>query len=284
MHSFPLDGAARLVVSVPSAVVDVSAVEGATEVTVLIRAARPGRTADLKAAERIETTMEAGTVTVRSPETLGRIFTIGQAVVTVTLPSGTPAQLRTANGAIRLRGDMGACTLSTSNGSIDVESAASLEARTSNGAVDVGRVDGEVSLSSASGEVVLASAGGPARLKSSNGALRIGDTPAGLSAKTSNGSIVVASTSGIVELRTSVGGVRVGSMGAGELRAKTSTGDVEVAVAPGLPVWVDAHTGAGVLHNDLTPLDAPSEGPTTRLELHTSAGSLRLTRAIGSGD
>lgn len=278
MQDFTVAPGARLVIAVPSALVSIKATSEPGRISVDVAPAHAGRGVDQRTAERISVEGSKDVVSVLAP-TLGLFgINLGTAVITVEVPPGTEIQCRTGNGSVRVDGAVGHAQVHSSNGSLTVDRALTLRADTSNGPVYVGSVEGEVELTTSSGEVHLGASGGRSTVKSSNGALTIGRTGSPLSAKTSNGSITLGVLSGEARLRTSLGAIRVDRVEGGRLDAATSMGEVDLAVAPGVAVWVDAQSKSGSVLNELASTSGPATESTAELRATTSMGALRLRR------
>lgn len=282
MQDFTVAPDARLVIAVPSALINIKASAEPGRISVQVAPAHPGRGIDQRTAERISVEGSKDAVSIYAP-TLGLFgFNLGTAVITVEVPQGTPVECRTGNGSVRVDGPVGQARMHSSNGSIAVDRALTLKATTSNGPVFVGTVEGEAELTTSSGEVQLGASGGRTTVKSSNGALNLGRTGSPLSAKTSNGSITLGVLSGEARLRTSLGAVRVDRVESGRLDAATSMGEVDIAVSPGVAVWVDAHSKAGSVFNELQATPGPASESTAELRATTSMGAIRLRRLLQS--
>ncbi|MDR2257130.1 MAG: DUF4097 family beta strand repeat-containing protein [Arthrobacter sp.] len=280
MQSFPVAGTPRVLIDLPSAILDLQTHQEPT-VLVQVGAARPGRTADHRAAERIEVSADADTVSLFHSGP--KMFGMGTAHVRITAPEGTLLEARTGNGAITALGPWGQATLKTSNGSVRVHSAAGLKAHTSNGTVSVGAVGGRAEITSSNGSVDVGEVFGDAELRTSNGDIRVEGAMGRLAAKTSAGSIRVAHSRGESTLKTSAGAISVASLESGSLSAVTSVGEIDVDVAPGVAVWVDAHSKAGSVLNELRATDGPASEATAELRATTSLGTVRLRRLAAQG-
>ncbi|WP_394162235.1 DUF4097 family beta strand repeat-containing protein [Galactobacter valiniphilus] len=275
MQNFPVAGIPRVIIDLPSAILDLDTHEEAT-VLVRITAARPGRAADERAAERIEVSADADTVSLFHAGP--KMFALGTAHVRITAPAGTLVEAKTGNGAITARGSWGQASLKTSNGSIRVDSAAGLRANTSNGPVTVGAVGGRAELTSSNGSLEVGEVFGDAELKTSNGDIRVAGAAGRLGAKTSAGTIRVGRSTGETTLKTSAGAISVASLEGGSLTAATSVGEIDIDVAQGVAVWVDASTKAGSVINELRATDGPASQATAELRASTSLGTVRLRR------
>lgn len=139
----------------------------------------------------------------------------------------------------------------------------------------------DVDVASASGNVELETVLGALTVRTASGNLRALDVRGVLGAKTVSGDVRVQRTSGPLSVQSVSGDVDICAAGLQEARINTVSGDVRVAVSPGLVVDVDATTVSGDLSSDIT-LDANAQpGVTTeslRLTVRTVSGDVALVR------
>lgn len=275
MQTFPVTGLPRLIVDLPSAILDFTTHEEPT-VIVHVSAARPGRAADQRTAERVEVVADGNVISLFNNGP--KLFTMGTAQVRIAAPQGSFIEARTGNGAVSVLGTWGQSSVRTSNGSVRVEQAAGLRVHTSNGPITVGSVAGRAELSSSNGSLEVGEVLGDAELKTSNGDIRLAGAAGRVNAKTSAGTIRLGRSGGDTQLKTSAGAISVGSLEGGRLSATTAVGEIDVDVAPGVSVWVDAVSKAGSVINDLSAGEAPSSAQTAELRATSSLGTIRLRR------
>jgi hypothetical protein len=198
----------------------------------------------------------------RSGLLLGRGPRVG---VRIRCPHGCDLSLRAGSADLQATGSLGAVDVKTASGDIALERAARLHVDTASGDVDAGDVVGATELRTASGEVVLRRTGGPLTANLVSGDLSVDEAAAGL------------------EVTTVSGDVRVRATGGGAVRVQSVSGDVELAVKPGLNLYVDASSVSGTMTSELGLDDAPPPGPAGdvhELRVRTISGDLRITRAV----
>jgi hypothetical protein len=245
MNTHPCTDSTVVEIDVPSARVDVSAVDS-HEVGIDVAPLFAWRPADHRAADRVTVSASEERIGVTAPQVgLGDLGTV---IVTVTVPRATAVHVRTGNGRIRLMGRTGPAQLHTANGSIEAEEAAGLDAWTKNGSIRIQRATGQV------------------RAGSRNGAIKVG---------TSDGDVALESTNGAIKVASAVGG---------RLSAETAHGKIAVGVPENVSAWVDASTRHGRVDNRLTPGDGPAAERTVELRLLTGSGSVVLDRPRPIGD
>jgi len=143
----------------------------------------------------------------------------------VTVPTGTHLVIRSSDGSVRARQIVG-----------------DVDARTSNGRVEVQDVDGAVHGQSSDGSVDVRLVTGPVEARTSNGSIVVAGA-ASVTARTSDGSVDVMDVEGAVEARSSNGSVLVEDAH-GDVEAVSSDGSVTV-YGTGVPVALDIRTSDG---------------------------------------
>ncbi|HEY2161054.1 MAG TPA: DUF4097 family beta strand repeat-containing protein [Solirubrobacteraceae bacterium] len=158
----------------------------------------------------------------------------------------------------------------------------------------------DVELVTASGEAALAGSFAGLELKGVSGGLRAtgevtdavrvnnvsGDVRlprigGNLTARTVSGDIDAESVGGSISAKSVSGRVRVGSVREGEVNVQSVSGDVELGIAVGSIVDVDARSASGALRSEVPLSDAPvtGGGPAVVVRGNTASGDFRLFRA-----
>ena len=193
---------------------------------------------------------------------LGRGPKVG---VRIRCPHGSDLGLRASSADLRATGALGKVDVKTASGDVSLERAARLHVDTASGDVRARDVDGATELRTASGDVMLRRVGGPLTAGLVSGDLAVDEAAAGL------------------EVTTVSGNVRVRAAGGGALCVQSVSGDVELAVKPGLSLYVDASSVSGTMTSELGIDDAPPAGAADEvheLRVRTISGDLRIARAV----
>jgi DUF4097 and DUF4098 domain-containing protein YvlB len=162
--------------------------------------------------------------------------------VTVKIPEGSSCLVRTASADVRCTGPLSAIDVHTASGDVSAEQASGLaRAVTASGDVHIGEA-GEVSAESASGDVGIVRATGP------------------------------------VTVRTTSGDVHIAEASGGRAEVTSASGDISVAVAQGIGVYLDLSTLSGTVSSELEPAEE-SSGAELTVHCRTLSGDVRVIRA-----
>ena len=158
-------------------------------------------------------------VVVRAPEGTALVAHTASAEVGATCALAL-LDVETASGDIRAGVVDGRCRITSASGEIRLE-----------------RVDGDLDARSASGDVTVGRVGGDAKVHSASGDLRLGAVGGQLSARSASGDVVVDGFAG------------------SRAEVKTTSGDVRLALSPGMGFDLDVWTMSGSVRTDF-PVDA----------------------------
>jgi Putative adhesin len=140
---------------------------------------------------------------------------------------------------------------------------AEIDIKVASGDVEFEKV-GEASVDTASGDVQLDRVG-TAKVNSASGDVQIVDAADG------------------AEINTASGDVEILSVVAGEVRANSASGDIEVGIAKGSRLWVDAQTLSGDTSSELDLESGDTieadEGPLVELKARSMSGDITVKRA-----
>lgn len=173
----------------------------------------------------------------------------GKLRVHATVPHGSHATIATAASDMQLRGRFGNVHTKSASGDLVVD----------------GEIDGEAGTKTVSGDVKLHHVAGDLAFQGVSGDLR---------AQSVGGSLMAKSVSG---------DLRVESLHQGEATVQSVSGDIQLGIAPGTNVDVDANSVSGDLGSDVPLGDDPNgvlgDGPTLVVRGKTVSGDFKLVRA-----
>ena len=231
---------------------DVRVVAGdRTDTTIDVRPADPSSKTDAKLAEQVRIEYADGELVVRTPKLGGLFSRIRSVEVTVGLPSGSQLQGEIGMGELHCEGRLGDCRIKTGFGPIRLDRAGAVHLKSGSGDVTVGHADGGAEITASNGAVSVRRIDGPARVKNSNGASWVGEVTGDLHLSGANGAITVDRARAGVTAKNANGSVRIGEVVRGAVTLETAAGSVEVGIRTGTAAWLDLHTVAGRVRNEL---------------------------------
>jgi hypothetical protein len=179
------------------------------------------------------------------------VFGVSHLKIRATVPHGAAGKMKTASGDISVSGRVGSLDVNAVSGAIRLRGEVSedLTLKTVSGNADIDRVGGQLSAHTVSGDVRVGSVGGEVSAKSVSGDIRI---------------------EGVT---------------AGDVRFTSVSGDIEIGIAAGSLVDVDAGSTSGDLSSEV-PLaservagEGGNEAPTVVVRGRTISGDFRIFRA-----
>ena len=170
--------------------------------------------------------------------------------VRATIPHGAGVKVKTVSADTRIDGRLGSLNVNAVSGDTRV----------------VGEIAGAATLKSVSGDAELSAVHGNLTIHSVSGDLRVG--PVG----------------GSVETKTLSGDIRFDAIREGDVHFTSVSGDVEIGIAPGSLVDVDAGSTSGDLSSEVPLASEPvageeTGGPTVVVRGRTISGDVRVFRA-----
>jgi DUF4097 and DUF4098 domain-containing protein YvlB len=171
--------------------------------------------------------------------------------VVVRCPVGTDVFVGSASGSVELRGQLGDARVTTASGSIVIEAAARVEARTGSGSIEVGDCAGDCHCHSGSGRLEVGRAGS-------------------VDLATGSGS-VEAERVGAAQVRAGSGSVNVGLTAPGSVVVEAHSGSVTVTVPHDMHPEVDLRARSGSVRCDC---EAGLDG---RIRVSTGSGAITVT-------
>jgi DUF4097 and DUF4098 domain-containing protein YvlB len=248
-HTFDTPLPVTFDVTIPSGDIDVESADGEqTYVTV---------DGDEKILENVEIRHDGNrvVVTVRDKGKFGislgsLVFGNGGLRVQARVPHGAGVKVKTASADLQLAGTFAGLDVNSASGDVQMRGELAEDARikTVSGDVQLERVDGDLSIQCVSGD------------------------------------IRVRSVAGSVDTKSVSGDIRVEAVTAGDVRFSSVSGDIEIGIAQGSLLDVDAGSTSGDLSSEV-PLASeplmgePTAAPTVVLRGRTVSGDVKVFRA-----
>lgn len=266
-EQFETPGALAVHVDLASADLDVSTWEQST--TLVEIAGRRPDDATTEAIESFEVELHPRSggheLVIREPKRFGFRLRSPQITVRVRCPEGAGLTMVGASSDVRVDGSLDAVDVKTASGDVVL-----------GGAVQAARV------SSQSGDVSLDAASGQVSVSTTSGDVRLGRVAGELAVKTVSGDVDLLDARAGATVQTVSGDVQIRRIAGGDIRLQTVSGDVNVALEPGLGVWIDASAVSGDVSSELEVGDAPTsdeEGPIVELRIKSVSGDVSIGRA-----
>jgi Putative adhesin len=149
---------------------------------------------------------------------------------------------------------------------------ADISGRGSYAALDIKVASGDVEFDDVSGEAVVNSASGDVQL----------DSVGTAKVNSASGDVQIVKAADGAEVNTASGDAEILSVVAGEVRLNSASGDIEVGIAKGSRLWVDAQTLSGDTSSELD-LESGNtiesdEGPLVELKARSMSGDISVRR------
>jgi DUF4097 and DUF4098 domain-containing protein YvlB len=203
---------------------------------------------------------------IQTPEASGWLLRRHARVrVDVRVPLDSTLEVKVASADVRCRGRFAGARVKSASGDVAVEHVTGDAAvKTASGHVLVDRVDGNTSADAASGDITVTLAGGD------------------VTAHVTSGDLTIDEAGGSVQASSASGTISVGCARRGALKLKTASGGLNVGVAQGTSVWLDAITVSGRTLSDLDMSGGPAAGgrPDLALTLRTASGDIDIHRVV----
>jgi DUF4097 and DUF4098 domain-containing protein YvlB len=132
----------------------------------------------------------------------------------------------------------------------------------------------------ASGDVSIEAADGATQVKTASGDVDLGQMRDATDVKTMSGDVIVRETGSATDVNTMSGDVRIRRAASGAIQMRSMSGDIEVAVAPGSTLFVDANSASGDVRSEIPVSGSAPSGPAdVDLRATSMSGDIVVTRA-----
>jgi DUF4097 and DUF4098 domain-containing protein YvlB len=234
-------------------------------------------------AEKFTVEAHGNDVVVLAPKIRDTFFGLGSkgsVDVEVELPSGSAVDVRTGAGDVAAAGLLGDVRATTGAGDLTLHEVGTASLKSGSGDISLQSTRGDASAKTGSGDISIGSAGGRLDLVSGSGDISLRRSDAGVKARTGSGDLHIGASTGDLELVTGTGDVELKGVHGGQVRAKTGTGDVTIAVAAGVAAYLDLNTVTGDVDIDLEQTSGPGDAEAqATLSVQSGSGDIRVKRA-----
>ena len=248
-HRFHTPEPIELDVQIPSGEIDVETVDGDESFVTVTGSEKT------LAQMRVELDGRRLVVALKGKHTMGIRISIGDfnfgsenLRVKAKIPHSSAAAIMTASADAKLRGRYSSLETKSASGDLTVH----------------GEVDGDATVRTVSGDV------------------RIGRVGGALRANSVSGDVSASAVEGSIEMKSVSGDARFDSVREGTVTVQSVSGDIDVGVAPGTNLDVDAGSMSGDLTSEVPLASEPgfaAEGPTLVVRGKTISGDFRVFRA-----
>lgn len=182
--------------------------------------------------------------------------------LTIKAPAGSRFAARTASADVSCVGVLGALIVQTASGDVTAATVTGeATVQTASGDVAIAKVGADATISTASGDIQLASVGGSAHLNTASGDVSVGECQSSVTARTASGD------------------VDLGAVSSGNIGVTSASGDLAVAVVPGIAVYLDLASTAGSIRSELDADEGTAADAAVEIKCRTLSGDIRIRKA-----
>lgn len=185
----------------------------------------------------------------------------GDLTVTVTMPSESDLSTKLGSADVGVTGRLGAVRVKSGSGDVDLDQVtADAVVQTGSGDVRIDTALGDLRVKSGSGSVQVGRSTASSVITTGSGRISLDSAEAETVAKTGSGDVRIGTATDQVSLSSGSGDLEVAAVDRGVVKAKTASGDVQVGVPGGVPVWTDISSVTGHVSSNLVGAGEPAEG------------------------
>jgi len=186
----------------------------------------------------------------------------GSLDISITVPAESRASVNTVSADLLCTGELGSSDLKTVSGRISAET-----------------ITSDVHITTSSGRVRVLDAARSVNVKSASGAIELGRVGGDVNVDSASGRVQIGVAAAAATIRTATGRVKIDSLARGQAEVSTVSGDIDVAIASGIGVYLDLSSLSGQVSSELEPSDAADQVD-LHLRCRSLSGSLRVTRVV----
>ncbi len=232
-----------------------------------------------EAADEVEVRQDGDQISVVAPQRRTGFFAGDQQLdITISLPTRSAVVTRTGSMDLTASGAFGDTRLKSGSGDLEIDgSVESAAVETGSGDLSLRECEGSLRVKSGSGDILLGTVGGESTISTGSGDVRVEATRGATSVKTGSGDLRVTDADADVELSTGSGDLMIDTARRGRFTLKSASGDAQIGIPAGTPVWTDISTVTGDISSNLERTGAPEEGADhVELRVKTVSGDVLL--------
>jgi hypothetical protein len=203
---------------------------------------------DVKVAEKTKVDFADGVLAVKTTKSGDQN---GSVAITVELPAGSRLILHTAWTEVQADGVLGDCEVNIGSGQVQLDRIAALRGNLGTGGLAVGHVAGTVDIEGSSAGVRIGEAEGTVRYQGASGKVWIGYAHSDVDLGGASGSFDIGRADGSVTAKAADCPIRIGQVTRGRVELMNAAGGIEVGIAEGTAVQVDAKSTKGLVRSSL---------------------------------
>jgi DUF4097 and DUF4098 domain-containing protein YvlB len=204
-------------------------------------------------------------------------------IVRVEVPPASDVDVSTSSAHIELNGELGVTNVKTASGDITADEVHELRAKTASGDIEVGAVRRELRMHTAAGDLRCVRVDGRASVSSTSGDAEVGSVGAGIDVRATSGEVRLGEVWGDTTIVAVSGDVHLLSLAQGSTHIRSVSGEVEVGIARGVALSVDAETMSGTVRSDIPLTADPGKSlgdPAVALTVRSVSGNILVTRGV----
>lgn len=181
--------------------------------------------------------------------------------MTITVPTGSALAVRSGSADVTASGRLGTTQVKSGSGTVTLPTlTAPGVVETGSGQVRIERSESGLQVKSGSGDVTLGEALGAVAISTGSGDVEIRDCHQPAVVKTGSGDLSVVECDADLSMSTGSGDTVIRTARRGRFTVKGASGDVEVGIPAGTPVWTDISTVTGRIASRVQGTGEPDPG------------------------
>jgi DUF4097 and DUF4098 domain-containing protein YvlB len=230
-------------------------------------------------ADEVTVEQRGDQIVVLAPRRKGGFFgTRDELRVRISLPTGSELATKLGSADVTAIGHLGTAKIRTGSGDVRLD-AVGEEAliETGSGDIELGSIGGELRIKSGSGDIEIDRLGGAGSIATGSGDVQIGTANGAVQVRSGSGDLRIREAQNGVELNTASGDLYVDLAHRGRVTTKNVSGDINVGIPGGIPVWTDISTVTGSVSSSLASAGEPAAGQDyVELRAKTVSGDIHL--------